>query len=171
MAKIGEIDHGALGKLEELVGQPVRRKGPVRNEFTVGFLEGIDHEAGIIELREGGRTREMRGFSDRGIRSLNPAIAHAVDEGEKVVHTGSKIRRGTMGPVTEAPVLFDLEEQQRAKKFHRDERSSRAREVDFQKLAKNRTTDYETWASNPRRWDYPGVDTPPYGSSHREKYE
>lgn len=46
----------------------------------------------------------------------------------------------------------------RAEEVHR-ERTSRARTVDEQKKAPM-TTSFETWAANPRRWDYPGVDDP-----------
>lgn len=46
----------------------------------------------------------------------------------------------------------------RAEERHR-ERSARARTVDEKKKAPM-TTSFETWAANPRRWDYPGVDDP-----------
>lgn len=40
-----------------------------------------------------------------------------------------------------------------------DERSRAARRVDSQRRAPV-TTVHSTWASDPRRWDFPGVDTP-----------
>lgn len=46
----------------------------------------------------------------------------------------------------------------RATEFHR-ERSARARTVDEQRRA-TVTTNFEQWASDPRRWDFPGVDDP-----------
>lgn len=153
-----------LDQLEPLEGRKVGQRGGVANEIKVGHLERVDREEGRLHFRESQRfgddkIRRYKAHSDRGIFELSPVLETALEPGRYVI-TGDKVRRATSGRVDKAPVVWDFEEQDRAEAAHA-ERSARARTVDEQKRSSRRTADYERWAANPRRLDFPGVDTPP----------
>jgi len=60
-----------------------------------------------------------------------------------------------------ARIEVEQSDWEKAVEYHQEERTQKARTADESFRSTNVTEDYETWRSNPRRWDFEDVDTIP----------
>jgi hypothetical protein len=132
-----------------------RRKNREKDARRRGYELGLDVAGNLLdvdreEIAEGNDLARELGVGSRN--SYNDLTTKFTEEVRRYHPKDDEYRPA------EENVSLKRERYAAASTVHRS-RSPRARRVDDRRKAPI-TTDLDQWASNPNRWDYPGVDTP-----------